>query len=683
MAITTSKLYAVEDAFVTNASPLASYHNLASVTIPYDYSASGKTQYFMRFEEPTAVQKRKHIVALQLFLYITSVTYGTGWQQTGGSGWDGPPTEPRRHFLAVRYTDREIDGVTYDTLYTVLGDRSSDQDMRPAPLQTGAENCMGAAFKDTRWAEGVMAFYSKYSNDTSISFQGVLGANKPYLLISMEDAELTIRPTPTAGAYLNRHAAAKLTWALATNAYGGPAAFTQASAVLSWRNGASGAVNSVDVNGGEMAAAIPADTFPSTAELQWKVNITFASGETAESDWATLTTIDSTSSCALVSPVSTFIDGSVVNRFAWDHIIATGTAQSAYDLQYSIDNGATWTDIASAVAAENQYCDVPADTLPAGTLLWRVRTYNADGVGGTWSASATIVVQAAPAAPLITSVTATPRPEIAWQSSGQQAYQVTAGDYNSGAVFGTIKTHKIPMFLPDGSASIRVRIQNEFGLWSAWAAVNIIVANAGSGTFTLSATVDANTNVHLTWQGAGEIACYYVYRDGTLIGKTDETTFTDHLAIGLCSYTVRAVAGDDYILSAPVAVDVACETAVVADVDTFDWRMLPYLRDAEPVIKASATRQVTYQHYSGRRFPLAEIAEYEDETYSFEYSFLDRAEAMAVRGLLGKIVAVKTPHGECYVGVLEAMPYSTDWAATDVAFTVRAVDYKDVIEYEI
>ena len=59
---------------------------------------------------------------------------------------------------------------------------------------------------------------------------------------------------------------------------------------------------------------------------------------------------------------------------------------------------------------------------------------------------------------------------------------------------------------------------------------------------------------------------------------------------------------------------------------------------------------MTYQHYSGRRFPLAEIAEYEDETYSFEYSFLDRAEAMAVRELLGKIVAVKTAHDECYVG---------------------------------
>ncbi len=669
MAVSTSKLYAVEDAFASKSEPRQSFRNLNSVTLPADCGFSGgePSRYLARFSDFSDEQKRKRILSLELFLYITSV----------GGGQE-------KQFAAERYPDHSLEGITYTNVKNVLGHRTEFAHMLfPDTLQSGAENCMGKPLSDVNWAKDVVTLQSTPYNDTVITFQGVAGANKPYLLLSMEDAELTIRPIPATGAYLNRHAAAKLTWALATNAYGGPTAFTQANATVSWRNGASGVVNSVDVNGGEIAVAIPADTFPSTAELQWKVAVTFASGETAESDWATLTTIDSTSSCALVSPVSTFIDGSTVNRFTWEHTIETGTAQSAYDLQYSIDNGVTWTDIASAVASENQHCDVPADTLPAGTLLWRVRTYNADGAAGTWSASATIVVQAAPAAPLITSVTATPRPEIAWQSSGQQAYQVTAGDYNSGTVFGTAKTHKIPMFLPDGSASIRVRIQNEFGLWSAWAAVDIIVANAGSGIVALSATAAANTDARLIWQTIGEGMWYYIYRDGALIGKTDEMTFTDHLAIGLCSYTVRAVAGDNYILSAPVTVDVACDTAVIADIDTFDWRELPYLRDAEPVIKASATRQVMYQHYSGRRFPLAEIAEYEDETYSFEYSFLNRAGAMAVRGLLGKIVAVKTPHGECYVGVLEAMPYSTDWAATDVAFTVRAVDYKDVIEYEI
>lgn len=668
MAITTSKLYAVEDAFADKSEPQQSFRNLNSVTLPADYGYfdGEASKYLARFSDFTDEQKRKKLLSLELFLYITN--WGVGSE---------------KQFIAERYPDRPLEGITYTNIENTLGKMAGFAHMFPDVLQSGAENSMGEPLSDVSWAEGVVALRSNYINDTVITFHGVAGVNKPYLLLSMEEADMSLNQTPTTGAYLNRHAVAKLTWALATNAYGGPTAFTQASATVSWRNGASGAVNSVDVDGGEMAVVIPADTFPSTAALQWKVAVTFASGETAESDWATLTTIDSISSCALVSPVSTFIDGSVVNRFTWDHIIATGTAQSKYDLQYSTNDGASWTNIASAVESENQYCDVPADTLPAGTVLWRVRTYNADGVEGAWSDSATIIVQAAPAAPLITGVTSTPRPDITWQSSGQQAYQVMAGNYDSGAVFGTTKTHKIPLFLPDGSASIRVRIQNEFGLWSAWSVSDIIVTNAGSGTVALSAMVDANTNVRLTWQATGEGIWYYIYRDGALIGRTGETTFTDHLAIGLCSYTVRAVAGDDYILSAPVTVDVACDTAVIADIDTFGWRELPHLRDSEPVVKASATRQVTYQHYSGRRFPLAEIAEYEDETYSFEYSFLDRAEAMAVRGLLGKIVAVKTAHDECYVGVLEAMPYSTDWAATDVAFTVRAVDYKDVIEYEI
>lgn len=668
MAITTSKLYAVEDAFADKSEPQQSFRNLNSVTLPADYGYfdGEASKYLARFSDFTDEQKRKKFLSIELFLYITN--WGIGSE---------------KQFIAERYPDRPLEGITYTNIENTLGKMAGFAHMFPDVLQSGAENSMGEPLSDVSWAEGVVALRSNYINDTVITFHGVAGVNKPYLLLSMEEADMSLNQTPTTGAYLNRHAVAKLIWTLSTNAYGGAAVFTQASATVSWRNGVSGTISTINVSGSEMSCSIPANTVPSTEELQWKVNVSFESGETAESDWATLTTIDSISSCALVSPVSTFIDGSVVNRFTWNHIIATGTAQSKYDLQYSTNDGASWTNIASAVESENQYCDVPADTIPAGTVLWRVRTYNADGAAGTWSDSATIVVQAAPAAPLITSATATPRPEIAWQSSGQQAYQVTAGGYNSGTVFGTAKTHKIQTFLPDGSASIRVRIQNEFGLWSKWATVDVIVANAGSGTVALSAIVDVNTDVRLTWQATGEGIWHYIYRDGALIGRTVETAFTDHLAIGLCSYTVRAVAGDDYILSAPVTVDVACDTAVIADIDTFDWSELPHLRDSEPVVKASATRQVTYQHYSGRRFPLAEIAEYEDETYSFEYSFLDRAEAMAVRELLGKIVAVKTAHDECYVGVLEAMPYSTDWAATDVAFTVRAVDYKDVIEYEI
>lgn len=668
MAITTSKLYAIEDAFADKSEPQQSFRNLNSVTLPADYGYfdGEASKYLARFSDFTDEQKRKKLLSLELFLYITN--WGVGSE---------------KQFIAERYPDRPLEGITYTNIENTLGKMAGFAHMFPDVLQSGAENSMGEPLSDVSWAEGVVALRSNYINDTVITFHGVAGVNKPYLLLSMEEADMSLNQTPTTGAYLNRHAVAKLIWTLSTNAYGGAAVFTQASATVSWRNGVSGTISTINVSGSEMSCSIPANTVPSTEELQWKVNASFESGETAESDWATLTTIDSISSCALVSPVSTFIDGSVVNRFTWNHIIATGTAQSKYDLQYSTNDGASWTNIASAVESENQYCDVPADTIPAGTVLWRVRTYNADGAAGTWSDSATIVVQAAPAAPLITSATATPRPEIAWQSSGQQAYQVTAGGYNSGTVFGTAKTHKIPTFLPDGSASIRVRIQNEFGLWSKWATVDVIVANAGSGTVALSAIVDVNTDVRLTWQATGEGIWHYIYRGGALIGRTVETAFTDHLAIGLCSYTVRAVAGDDYILSAPVTVDVACDTAVIADIDTFDWSELPHLRDSEPVVKASATRQVTYQHYSGRRFPLAEIAEYEDETYSFEYSFLDRAEAMAVRELLGKIVAVKTVHDECYVGVLEAMPYSTDWAATDVAFTVRAVDYKDVIEYEI
>lgn len=671
MAVSTMKLYAVEDAMVRSGAPDTSYHNNASVSMPYA-SQNENGSYFFMLNTDLGDAARKHILGCQVYIYVTN-------KSIIESGWSAYDFYIAVH--AVRVSNG-LAGLTYTNFESVIQNRYDTWARKTTPysdVPTG-----------TYWAAiDLMDFDANFNvyevedriNNEKLTFQGVMGANKPYLLLSMEDAELTIRPTPATGAYLNRHAAAKLTWALATNAYGGPSAFTQASAVLSWRNGASGAVNTIDVSGSEMAVAIPADTFPSTAELQWKVNVIFVSGETAESDWATLTTIDSTSSCALVSPVSTFIDGSVVNRFAWDHIIETGTAQSAYDLQYSIDNGATWTDIASAVAAENQYCDVPADTLPAGTLLWRVRTYNADGVGGTWSASATIVVQAAPAAPLITSVTATPRPEIAWQSSGQQAYQVTAGDYNSGHLYGTAKSFKVPVFLQDGPTDIAVRIQNSFGLWSSWARTSVTIANASPGGEIALTTASANNAVTLRWS-EGAYKAYYVYRDGVPVARVMENAYVDRLAVGAHSYQVRGVEGEYYALSNTAIGVSVVRHAVIGAVNASDaWIPLECKRGGEPqhTIRSQAT--VAYHFYDGRKYPVADIAEF--ESVSDDLSFTLRApEREAVMALVGKLVVYKDSYGALAIGILETVSTSVRHRS-DTEFALHRVAYEEAVSYEI
>ncbi len=670
MAVTTSKLYAIEDAFITSAAPNESYHNLPSVTFP---DKSADSRYYFRPDLNLGDAVRKHILGYQLCLYVSS-------KRITESGWRTYEFSP----IIYRVNDTSLEGVTYSNHENIF-----EQDFYSGHnfgLVDYDDIPVGGYLTGNRLANfdaspHIIEYDAYATNHFVFTIHGVAGTNKPYILLHMEDAEISVTQTPMTGAYVNRHKAVKLAWAITTNAYGGAAAFAQASATVSWRNGASGAVNTIDASGSEMSCPIPANTVPSTAELQWKVNVTFASGETAESDWATLTTIDSTSSCALVSPVSTFIDGSTVNRFTWEHTIETGTAQSAYDLQYSIDNGVTWTDIASAVAAENQHCDVPADTLPAGTLLWRVRTYNADGAAGTWSDSATIVVQAAPAAPLITSVTATPRPEIAWQSSGQQAYQVTAGDYDSRLLYGTAKSFKVPVFLQDGPTDIAVRIQNSFGLWSSWARASVTIANASPGGEIALTTASANNAVTLRWSG-GAYKAYYVYRDGVPVARVLENVYVDRLAVGAHSYQVRGVEGEYYALSNTALGISVVRHAVIGAVNASDaWVPLECKRGGEPqhTIRSQAT--VAYHFYDGRKYPVADIAEF--ESVSDDLAFTLRApEREAVMALVGKLVVYKDSYGALAIGILETASTSVR-RRSDTEFALHRVAYEEAVSYEI
>lgn len=180
---------------------------------------------------------------------------------------------------------------------------------------------------------------------------------------------------------------------------------------------------------------------------------------------------------------------------------------------------------------------MPAHTLPSGNVLWRVRTYSTDGAVGPWSDVATIIVKAAPLVPNLTIAEISPRPLMRWQAADQQAFQINVmGQYDSGLMFGTQKEYKIPIYLQDGDHALRVRVQNAFGLWSEWTSVPITIANVGAGS--VYANADTHNNaVTLNWNFSGEgQPWFYVYRNGKLIGKTRDNTYTDYLSVGSNAY---------------------------------------------------------------------------------------------------------------------------------------------------
>lgn len=145
---------------------------------------------------------------------------------------------------------------------------------------------------------------------------------------------------------------------------------------------------------------------------------------------------------------------------------------------------------------------MPANTFTSGTKYWRVRTYNTDGTASAWSDKAEFIAINAPSAPSIVIQSTGPRPRITWQTTEQEAYQLTlSSGYASGTVYGTEKAWRSPVYLADGSYTVRVRVQNKYGMWSEWSAAALPVSHTEGEAITLTAT--AGNEAALTWQTAG------------------------------------------------------------------------------------------------------------------------------------------------------------------------------------
>ncbi|MBQ8850856.1 MAG: hypothetical protein IJZ66_00200, partial [Oscillibacter sp.] len=286
-----------------------------------------------------------------------------------------------------------------------------------------------------------------YSGDWGVVTVPLSSAGDPYegRFNTIEPPTVTLE-TPGDGAFVNDKAANLLTWSIYYNKdYTVSTPIAQSRAVVQWRDGASGTVNTINVSGSARQATVPASTFPTaSAAVQWRVSsVTMADGATAAATgWQALTTVDAVSSARAVSPSGEYLSGNEPNVFSWEHVIATGTAQTRAQLQSSAKSGGSWTQFGSVSGAARSLA-VAADTLPGGALLWRVRTYNSDSVAGEWSEAVPIVVYAAPKPPALLSTAGVPRPLLRWQSAEQQAFEVMADGESLGVTFGVAKEYRV------------------------------------------------------------------------------------------------------------------------------------------------------------------------------------------------------------------------------------------------
>lgn len=488
------------------------------------------------------------------------------------------------------------------------------------------------------------------------SMQTSHGSNKPYLEITFKDTIVGLQLsdlTPSAGAVVLKKKPASFSWKAAVSEDDQCYKDVEVkSTVFRWK-GESGSVHTINA-GSALSVEIPANTF-SEDSIQWQVEVTANSGAVTTSDWVTVSTVEMTSSAVTVSPKNTVIDGSATNVFAWEHVIETGTDQTAFDLQTSTD-GSSWTTLQARATADT-FTEVPGATFSSGSLYWRVRTYNSDNKPGQWSEPAHCIVIAAPATPAIVVSDGSPRFAIRWQQSGQQAYELMIDGSVIAKTFSAESFYRHGGYLEPGMHTVRVRIQNKYQLWSEWGTASLQIENVEGAAIQLSAS--GNNEVGLSWSTSGNYAGYIVYRNGVKIAETAETAYVDHFAVGEAVYQVRGVYADsgNYTLSNVAAVTVSPETLLIACVSDPVWIKLPLSTSSLRSAGLSASQSVTYTHYIGSGLPGVEIGEAVSKSYDLDCAFkvTDLGRIRQFESLLGKVVCIKTPSQRRIVGVLSQM----------------------------
>lgn len=531
----------------------------------------------------------------------------------------------------------------------------------------------------------VVAFRGAVSGTSEAIFYGEKSTRKPFLTCEYSNDNVGIKAdnlSPSAGAFVNRAQKNTFTWDTEDDTDPTQVCFAevkQTSAVFEWRVKNASTSKTISVSGTTTACTVPANTFPS-GTLEWRVKVTANSGTTTTSAWQEITTTDVTPTAKPVSPSGIVIDATIVNRFSWQHIISTGTPQSKADLQWSAD-GTTWNTLAT-VTGENQYYDVPANNFTSGTKYWRVRTYNTDNTASEWSDKAEFIAINAPSAPSIVIQSTGPRPRITWQTSEQEAYQLTlSSGYASGTVYGTEKAWRSPVYLADGSYTVRVRVQNKYGMWSEWSAAALPVSHTEGEAITLS--VDAAHEAALTWQTAGSYDFYLIERDGVAIARTAQKQYVDHTSIGSVTYRVRGcyADSDNYGVSNSDTVEVLPETNMICDLETGVWLEMRLSETQLRTNRTSFSAGVSTVHLAGLAYPVEERSEQRDCAISVACAWphSQRDAALALEALVGRLVCLKDHYGNMAIGTLPSLESNIDEFMRRYAFTVSHTNREEAI----
>lgn len=485
---------------------------------------------------------------------------------------------------------------------------------------------------------------------------------------------------PSDGSHILKHVVNRFKWAItADETESLPGSIIQTSAVLRYRTQGKSDVKSISIQGSKNYYDFPANTFKAN-DIEWQVEVTANTGTTGVSQWLHVNTQDALSIPVCVSPVGTIVEDTEGITFVWRHEVSTGTKQKAYELQTSTNMGGNYTTLSTAETEVSSF-STPTGKFSQGTLMWRVRTKNSDGIWGSYSAVATIIIRRSPAKPIIIFTDTKPRPTIRWESQDQQGVRIQIGSYDTGWMHSTVKEYRMPHILADGKYSVRLTVKTIFGVESPPAISSLTVQNVPGPPITASfSTFDNCTS--LQWKKDNAYIAYYILRAGVPIAHTENNIYTDRMSNGKQAYMIRGMTADGYYGdSAPVYTYLAIENAVLGlTEDSAPWIPLRLRRGERPTHKGNYSVQIDYVYYYGRKKPVAYTNHMLEASHDFSFTLRDPVQVQMLRSLLGENVVYKDCWGDVLIGILGSVQMAQG-RATDVEFTITETDFRQEVAY--
>jgi hypothetical protein len=564
-----------------------------------------------------------------------------------------------------------------DCIFSIDGDTVSDADRSKLAalfLKSGA----GYSYAAYENGDIVGAAHDCYIYNT------LEGGGLPYLEITYDNSisvksKIALRSGPTGG-YADPRNNTTFSWAFVKDDTYSCADenFGQSSATLYWKESTAENYTAVSASGSTQSVTIPANTFPTKKTIQWYVQGTDDGGTTSQTPVYSFSTTAPLVIATPISPINTIEDGSTPIKLRWEYSSADGRLPTRYALHWKLQGESTWNTLYNpgAGVVDTEY-DVPADTFPAGTIVWGVQAANVDGAWGT-TGSASFVCRAAPVLSGVTS-DETPFLTVQWQTDGQLAYEVTVDGTVYGPYFGAEKSFQLPDYLKDGTYQVQVRVMGAWNLWSNIESIQVTIANEAGESILLNAYGGIDNSV--TWQTEEETADFLIYRNGKMIGHTREYTWEDKFAENEANYqVVNRLSDGNYSISNDATATFTPDAVYMAELTGRDWLKIELGLEDRKDPEYEYTLETAYEHLSGDVFPSVIMSEYREQSMDFSALFLAEQEEddRRFRSLFGKPVVMKMRDGTVFVGVLDKvrrMIKKRFWTA--YSFTLRRITWED------